>query len=150
MATILLQDCSLSHILNHIQLFLLIILFFHMVRVQQLFCQVTERFFQEVCVNCLDVGVVVGLTESAFFVEVVKFRPAAARELLAVMDGLAAATYATAWTCHNFHEVILHFACFDVIHQSTCIAQSTYSTSAYYSVAKLEVRFAAISIATYI
>ena len=129
---------------------LLIILLFYVIGVQQLFCQVTERFFQEVCVNCLDVGVVVGLTESAFFVEVVEFRPAAARELLSVMDGLAAATNATSRTCHNFHEVIMHFACLDVIHQSTCIAQSTYSTCAYYSVTKLEVSFAAISIATYV
>ena len=44
----------------------------------------------------------------------------------------------------------MHFASFDVVHQFSCIAQTTHGTGTYYGVAKLEVCFATVSSATYI
>ena len=96
---------------------------------QQLVCLMAAGLATHPFVALLDDGVQVALSErlgrvlivEGFCTQGLNVREAANRRRL---NRLAAAVYATARATHDFHDVVVGFAAFDLLEQLVCVIQT--------------------------
>ena len=98
-----------------------------MLGMQEFVCSAAQGLFQEFFIGFLHLRILMGEPKLSFAVQSIQSFSTLSGGFTAVMDRLSAAPDAAAGARHNFHKIIRHFSCLNILHQLPCIGQPTDS-----------------------
>ena len=93
-----------------------------------------HRLLEILLIHRKYVLILVGETDLRLIVQMIEVTSAVKSKLLTVMNRLSASSDASAWTCHDFYEIIMHLSSLNLIQQRPCIPEAADYRRTYFHI----------------